>query len=88
MFISCLKKSEKKCLLREVYGAMSQVKLIAETRVYICHKNMKSMGFLQFFESFRGKIYKKYSIGNEEWIEFETATITSDYIVHNHLSIS
>ena len=31
---------------------------------------MKSMGFLQFFESFRGKIYKKYSIGNEECIEF------------------
>ena len=49
---------------------------------------MKSMGFLQFFESFRGKIYKKYSIGNEEWIEFETATITSDYVLHNHLSIS
>ena len=46
------------------------------------------MGFLQFFESFRGKIYKKYSIGNEEWIEFETATITSDYVLHNHLSIS
>ena len=63
---------------------MSHVKLIGETRVYICHKNMKSMGFLQFFESFRGKIYKKYSIGNEEWIEFETATITSDYVVHNH----
>ena len=49
---------------------------------------MKSMGFLQFFESFRGKINTKYSIGNEEWIEFETATITSDYVVHNHLSIS
>ena len=46
------------------------------------------MGFLQFFESFRRKIYTKYSIGNEEWIEFETATITSDYVVHNHLSIS
>ena len=40
------------------------------------------------FESFRGKIYKKYSIGNEEWIEFETETITSDYVEHNHLSIS
>ena len=51
-------------------------------------QNMKSMGFLQFFESFRGKIYKKYSTGNEEWIEFETATITSDYVLHNHLSIS
>ena len=46
------------------------------------------MGFLQFFESFRKKIYKKYPIGNEEWIEFETATITSDCVVHNHLSIS
>ena len=39
---------------------MSHVKLNAETRVYICHKDMKSMGifFLQFFESFCGKIYK------------------------------
>ena len=44
--------------------------------------------FLQFFKSFRRKIYKKYSTGNEEWIEFETATITSDYVLHNHLSIS
>ena len=67
---------------------MSHVKLIAETRGYIFHKNMKFMGFLQFLESFRRKIYTKYSIGNEEWIEFETATITSDYVVHNHLSIS
>ena len=47
---------------------------------------MKSMGFLQFFESFRGKIHKKSSIGNEEWIEFETATITSDYVLYNKLS--
>ena len=77
---SCLKtKSEKEFTTRGLFiSAMSHVKLIAETRVYICHKNMKSMGFLQFFESFRGKIYKKYSIGNEEWTEFETETITSD----------
>ena len=68
---------------------MFHVQLIAETRVYVCHKNMKSMGFLQFFESFRGKIYKKYSIGNEEWVKVKTATvITIDYVVHNHLSIS
>ena len=67
---------------------MSHVKLIAKTSVYICHKNVKSMGFLQFFESFRGKIYKKYSIGNEEWTEFETETITSNSVEHNHLSIS
>ena len=46
------------------------------------------MEFLQFFESFRGKVHDKYSTGNEEWIEFETATITSDYVVHNHLKIS
>ena len=87
---SCFKtKSEKEFTTRGLFiTAMSHVKLIAETRVYICHKNMKSMGFLQFFESFRGKIYKKYSIGNEEWIEFETATITGDYVVHNHFSIS
>ena len=46
-------------------------------------QDMKSMGFLHFFESFRGKIYKKYSIGNKELIEFETETITSDYVEHD-----
>ena len=56
---------------------------------------MKSMSFfvclfvfLQFFERFRGEIYKKYSTGNEEWIEFETALMQRDYVLHNHLSIS
>ena len=45
---------------------------------------MKSMGiFLQFFKSFRGKIYKKHSTGNEGWIESQTATITIDYVLHN-----
>ena len=83
---SCFKtKSEAQGLF---ISAMSHVKLIAKTNVYICHKNVKSMGFLQFFESFRGKIYKKYSIRKEEWIVFETETITSDYVEHNHLSIS
>ena len=78
-------KAKQKITTRGLFiSAMSHVKLIRETRVYICHKNMKSMGFLQFFESFRGKIYKKYPIGNEEWIEFETASITSDCVVHNH----
>ena len=84
-------RKEKKTLLREVYllARCHMFKLIVETRVYICHKNMKSMGtFLQFFESFRGKMYKIYSKGNEEWIESETATITSDHVLHNHLSIS
>ena len=68
---------------------MSHVKLKTETRVYICHKNMESMGF--FYSSskvFAENFIKKYSTGNEEWIEFETATITSDYVLHNHLSIS
>ena len=44
--------------------------------------------FLHFFEGFLGKINRKYSTGNEEWIESETATITSDYVLHYHLSIS
>ena len=73
---------------------MSHINLIAETRVYICHKNMKSMSFfvclfvfLQFFERFRGERYKKYSTGNEEWM-FETALMQRDYVLHNHLSIS
>ena len=43
--------------------------------------------FLQFFKHFRGKNIKN-STGNEEWIESETATITSDYVLNNHLSIS
>ena len=91
-FFLHLRKAKKK-LPREVYLLARynclMFKLIVEIRVYICHKNMKSMGiFLQFFESFRGKICKIYSTGNEEWIESETATITSDYVVHNHLSIS
>ena len=37
-------------------SAMSHVKLIAETRVYICHKNMKSMGiFYRFSKVFAEK---------------------------------
>ena len=92
---SYFKKSEKMFAARGLFiSAMSHVKLIAETRVYICHKNMKSMSFfvclffLQFFERFRGKIYKKYSTGNEEWIESETALMQRDYVLHNHLNIS
>ena len=71
---SCFKtKSEKAIYHAGLFvSATSHVKLIAERRVYICHKHMKSMGLLQFFESFREKNYKIYSIGNEEWIEFET----------------
>ena len=39
-------------------SAMSHVKLIAETRVYICHKNMKSLGI--FFYSFSKVFVEKY----------------------------
>ena len=76
---------------------MSHIKRIAETRVYICDKNMKSMSFFSlfvclFFYSFSNvfeeKIYKKYSTGNEEWIESETALMQRDYVLHNHLNIS
>ena len=44
-------------------------------------------GVFTVFGKFSWKNLLK-NIGNEEWIEFETATITSDYVVHNHLSIS
>ena len=40
-------------------SAMSHVKLIVETRVYICHKNMKSMGIF-FFYSFSKVFAEKY----------------------------
>ena len=56
---SCFKKSEKKITTRGLFiSAMSHVKLIAETRVYVCHKNMKSMGF--FFTVFRNFFVEKY----------------------------
>ena len=74
---SCFKKSKK-----NIYWARSLVKLISKTPVYICHKNMKSMGFfLHFLKVFAENIYKIYFTGNEEWIESETVTITCDYVV-------
>ena len=88
--VQLLKESEKKNTSRGFFiSTLPHVKLIAEIHVYARHKNMQSMGiFLQFLESFPGKIYKKYSIGNEVWLESQTGTITSDYVLHNHLSIS
>ena len=45
------------------------------------HKKHEIHGvFLQFFDSFRGKIYKKY-IPEEIKNESETVTILSDYVV-------
>ena len=70
---SCFKtKRPKKKITTRARGlfisVLSHVKLITETRVLICHKNMKSMGFffLQFFDSFCGKFYKKISY--RKWI--------------------
>ena len=69
-------------------SAMFHVKLIRR-HAFIYATTHEIYGiFLLSFESFCGEFYKKYSTGNEEWIEFETATITSDYVLHNHLSIS
>ena len=74
---SCFKKSEKKITTRGLFiSAMSHVKLIAETRVYVCHKNKKSMGFFYSFSKFFcGKIYKNYSTGKKKWIESDIETI-------------
>ena len=61
MFISCLKKSEKKCLLREVYSAMSHVILIAETRVYIyATKTWNLWGFFTVFLKVFAEKYIKF----------------------------
>ena len=61
---------------------MSHVKLIADRRVYMCHKNMKSMGFFyRFLKVFAEKYIKYISTKNEEWIESETVTITCDYVL-------
>ena len=49
---SYFKKSEKIFAARGLFiSAMSHVKLIAETRVYICHKNMKSMSIFFYSSS-------------------------------------
>ena len=58
-----------------------------DTRLYMPQKHEIYEIFLQFFERYCGKFYKKCSTRNEEWIKFESATITSDYVLHNHLSI-
>ena len=69
----CFKKSENKIVTTRglFIGAMFHVKLIAKTRVNICHKNMKSVWISsQFFKSFRGKIYKKifYRKWRMDWV--------------------
>ena len=88
---SCFKKSENKIVTTRglFIGAMSHVKLIAETRVYICHKNTKSVDiFSQFFECFRWKIYKEnilQEMKNGLSLRQQQLQVI---ILHNHLSIS
>ena len=56
---SCFKtKSQRKFTTQGLcISAMSHVELITETRVYICHKNMKSM---RFFYSFLNVIAENF----------------------------
>ena len=80
-----LRKAKKK-LLREVYFLARCLVLNWSRRhaFIICHKNMKSMRifFFTVFRKFSRKIQiNKFSSGNEEWIESETATITSHYVL-------
>ena len=58
------KKRKKKKKRGLCISAMSHVKLITETRVYICHKNMKFMAFFTVFRKFFAEnVIKKYSTG-------------------------
>ena len=77
---SCFDKSEKKFLLREVYLLVRCLMLNWSQRhafIYATQTWNLWVFFLEIFESFRRKRYKKYTTGNEEWIESERATITS-----------
>ena len=60
---SCFKtKRRKKITTRALFiSAMSHVKLITETRVYTCHKSMKSIAFV--FYSF-SKVFEENFIKN------------------------
>ena len=87
---SCFKKSEKIFTARGLFiSAVSHVKLITETRVYVCQKNMKSMSiFLNSFSKvFAEKHIKKYSTRNEEWIESETALMQSDCVLSRAIMV-
>ena len=59
-----------------------------DTRLCMSQKREIYGYFFTVFRKFSRKNNKKYSTENEEWIESETATVTSDYVLHNHLSIS
>ena len=78
---SYFKKSEKKKFTTRglFFSAMSRVKLIAETRVYNMPQKHEIYAYFFFFTVFRKFSRKvqinKFSSGNEEWIESETATI-------------
>ena len=56
MFSCFKKKSEKKITTRGLFiSAMSHVKLIAEARVYICHKKHVIYGVFTVFRKFSRK---------------------------------
>ena len=99
---SCFKKSDKKIYYSRLFiSAMSHaVKLTAETRVYLCQENMNSLFcfvflllllLLFFFYSF-SKVFAQKYIKNILQVMKNglslTTTITSDYVLHDHLSIS
>ena len=55
------------------------------TRVFSC-RFFSSRFSWPFFKTLKTQRQKIYSTGNEEWIEFDIAKITSDSALHNHLS--
>ena len=65
MFSYFKTKSEKKLTTRGLFiSAMSHIKLITETRVYIGHKNMKSMRvFYSFSKVFAENFIKNILLG-------------------------
>ena len=87
---SCFKtKSEKKITTRGLFiSAMSHVKLIAETSVYICHKNMKSMFYFSFSKTFAEKFMKNILQEMKNGLSLRQQQLQVIDVVHNHLSIS
>ena len=58
--VQLLKETEKKITTRGLFiSTLSPVKLIAEIRVYTCHKNMKSMGIFYSFSTVFAEKYIK-----------------------------
>ena len=88
---SCFREKRTKFLLREVYLLAWCLAMLNWSRRHAFIYTTKTWNLGVFFYRF-SKVFaennKKYSTGNEEWIESERATITSDCVLYNHLSIS